>query len=49
MTASAAWLGMRQEGLFREVVTFVSDADGNPIHENTIRWAILKWEWDAQK
>ena len=37
-------LGMRQEGLFREFVTFVSDADGNPIYENTIQWAILKWE-----
>ena len=41
-------LGMRQEGLFREFVTFVNDTDGNPIYENTIQWAILKWEWDAQ-
>ena len=38
-------LGMRQEGLFREFVTFVSDADGNPIYENTIQWAVLKREW----
>ena len=42
-------LGMRQEGLFREFVTFVNDTDGNPIYENTIQWAILKWEWDAVK
>ena len=40
-------LGMRQEGLFREFVSFVNDADGNPIYENTIQWAILKKEWDA--
>ena len=42
-------LGMRQEGLFREFVSFVNDADGNPIYENTIQWAILKKEWDAQE
>ena len=41
-------LGMRQEGLFREFVSFVNDADGNPIYENTIQWAILKKEWEAQ-
>ena len=40
-------LGMRQEGLFREFVTFVNDAEGNPIYENTIQWAILKREWEA--
>ena len=42
-------LGMRQEGLFREFVTFVNDEDGNPIYENTVQWAILKKEWDAQQ
>ena len=42
-------LGMRQEGLFREFVSFVNDADGNPIYENTIQWAILKKEWDADR
>ena len=41
-------LGMRQEGLFREFVTFVNDEDGNPIYENTMQWAILKKEWDAK-
>ena len=42
-------LGMRQEGLFREFVSFVSDQQGNPIYENTMQWAILKKEWDASK
>ena len=41
-------LGMRQEGLFREFVTFVNDENGDPIYENTIQWAILKKEWDVQ-
>ena len=40
-------LGMRQEGLFREFVSFVNDEVGNPIYENTMQWAILKKEWDA--
>ena len=40
-------LGMRREGLFREFVSFVNDADGNPIYENTMQWAILKKEWDT--
>lgn len=40
-------LGMRQEGLFREFVSFINDADGNPIYENTMQWAILKKEWDS--
>ena len=42
-------LGMRREGLFREFVSFVNDADGNPIYENTYQYAILKKEWDAQR
>ena len=41
-------LGMRREGLFREFVSFVNDADGNPIYENTYQYAILKKEWDAR-
>ena len=40
-------LGMRQEGLFREFVSFIRDANGNPIYENTMQFAILKKEWDA--
>ena len=38
-------LGMRREGLFRSFVSFVNDADGNPVYENTIQYAILKQEW----
>ena len=40
-------LGMRQEGMFMEFVSFVNDAEGNPIYENTMQWAILKKEWEA--
>ena len=39
-------LGMRQEGVFMEFVSFVNDADGNPIYENTMQFAILKKEWE---
>ena len=42
-------LGMRQEGLFREFVTFVNDENGKPIYENTLQYAILKKEWNANK
>ena len=42
-------LGMRQEGLFKEFVTFVNDENGNPIYENTMQWAILKKEWENRK
>ena len=38
-------LGMRREGLFREFVSFVNDAEVNPIYENTYQYAILKKEW----
>lgn len=39
-------LGMRAEGVFLEYVTFQNDADGNPIYENTMQYAILRHEWD---
>ena len=42
-------LGMRREGLFRSFVSFVNDADGNPVYENTIQYAILKHEWNNNK
>ena len=42
-------LGMRREGLFREFVSFVNDADGNPIYENTYQYAILKREWEGKQ
>ncbi|MBR4902560.1 MAG: GNAT family N-acetyltransferase [Victivallales bacterium] len=38
-------LGMRQEGLFKEFVTFVNNPDGTPLYENTYQYAILKKEW----
>ena len=38
-------LGMRREGLFTEFVSFVKDAEGNPVFENTFQYAILKEEW----
>ena len=40
-------LGMRREGLFQSFITFVDAADGNPVYENTIQYAILKHEWMA--
>ena len=42
-------LGLRREGLFREFVSFVDDADGNPVYENTLQYALLKEEWMAKR
>ncbi|MGX7745228.1 GNAT family N-acetyltransferase [Rhodopseudomonas parapalustris] len=42
-------LGMRQEGLFVEFVSFKSDDHGEPIYENTMQYAILRKEWDARQ
>lgn len=42
-------LGMRQEGLFREFVTFVNAPDGTPVYENTYQYAILKKEWEDRR
>lgn len=38
-------LRMREEGLFREFVSFTTDDNGNPIFENTMQYAILRKEW----
>ena len=38
-------LGFRQEGCYKEFVSFVNDSKGNPIYENTYEYAILKKEW----
>lgn len=38
-------LGMRQEGVFKEFVSFINNSDGTPHYENTIQYAILKKEW----
>src|SRR5690606_29385035 len=40
-------LGMREEGLFLEYVTFQKDSAGHPIYENTMQYAILRHEWQA--
>ena len=42
-------LGMRQEGLYLEFISFVNDENGNPIYENTYEFAILKKEWEQNK
>ncbi len=39
-------LGMRQEGLFKEFISFVKNPDGTPKYENTMQYAILKKEWE---
>lgn len=38
-------LGMRQEAMFIEFVSFENDANGDPIYENTAQYALLKKEW----
>lgn len=38
-------LGMRQEGLFREFISFEVDDSGEPIYVDTLQFAILKKEW----
>jgi [ribosomal protein S5]-alanine N-acetyltransferase len=40
---------MRPEGLFLEFISFGADANGNPIYEDTMQYAILRREWDTQQ
>lgn len=40
-------LGMRQEGLFVEFISFRNDDAGQPIYENTLQYAVLRREWQA--
>ena len=42
-------LGMREEGLYLEFISFVNDENGDPIYENTYEFAILKKEWEQNK
>ena len=42
-------LGMRQEGLFKEFISFVKNPDGTPHYENTYQYAILKKEWGRSR
>lgn len=41
-------LGMRQEALFEEFISFIEDEHGQPIYEDTLEFAILKGEWNRQ-
>ncbi|WP_137150007.1 GNAT family protein [Devosia sp. FKR38] len=41
-------LGMRQEGLFLDYISFRNEA-GEPVYENTMQYALLKREWAAQQ
>ncbi len=41
-------LGMRREGLFLDFVSFINDAEGHPIFENTFQYAMLSREWTAR-
>ncbi|GEJ45931.1 MULTISPECIES: GNAT family N-acetyltransferase [unclassified Chryseobacterium] len=38
-------LGMREEGLFLEYISFTHNDDGSPRYENTLQFALLKKEW----
>lgn len=42
-------LGMREEGVFKEFISFTTDAASVPIYENTMQFAILRKEWDARR
>lgn len=42
-------LGMRQEGLFIEYISFVKDDAGMKKYENTLQFALLKKEWSQAK
>lgn len=41
-------LGMRQEGVFKEFISFRNDDRGAPIYENTMQFALLRHEWLSQ-
>lgn len=41
-------LGMRQEALYKEFISFVNNEDGTPHYENTYEYAILKKEWNKK-
>jgi RimJ/RimL family protein N-acetyltransferase len=40
-------LGMRQEGLFKEFISFVKNPDGTPHYENTYQYTVLRKEWNG--
>lgn len=42
-------LGMRQEGVFKEFISFRNDDSGAPVYENTMQYAILRHECLSQR
>ncbi len=42
-------LGMRKEGHFLDFVSFRTDAQGAPIFENTMQYALLRREWRGEE
>ncbi len=38
-------LGMRQEGIFKEYISFTTDSEGSPVFVDTMQYAILRREW----
>lgn len=42
-------LGMRREGLFLEYISFRNDAEGQPVYENTLQYALLRREWQGRR
>ena len=40
-------VGMRREGVFREFISFTTDARGHPVYEDTQQFAVLRKEWQA--
>lgn len=42
-------LGMRQEGVFNEIISFGNDDGGAPIYEDTMHSALLRHEWLLQR
>ncbi|WP_296084437.1 GNAT family protein [uncultured Agrobacterium sp.] len=41
-------LGMRREGLFLDFISFTKNEAGHPLYENTMQYALLRREWQAQ-
>ncbi|WP_433441936.1 GNAT family N-acetyltransferase [Pseudoflavonifractor sp.] len=42
-------LGMRQEGVFFEFISFLKNPDGTLRYENTVQYALLKKGWDLKQ
>lgn len=42
-------LGFKQEKLFKNFISFISDSKGVPILENTFRYVLLKKDWISRR